>query len=479
MSGESSTPSSRNTSRSTSPVDDASWTIRLASPKRVLSWWWSMSIVYGASWRTSGSGPRRLSFAQSTATSTRSDASAGTSRLSSSSGMKPYSCGSGAGPARYMNAFLPSARSARVIASSDPSASPSGFSWVVTRKRSWARSTSTTRSRSARFVVVVSDELIDQPRHADAVFDRGIVVKGQLRSPLQSELLRQPRLEHAVGRREPLERARALAVRAENADEDVRLAEVGRRTDARDRHEPDPRILQLSHRLRQHGPDRFVHATHAFGHFVTNLARASSSRLLSAHAADCRNRPASPARRRRGVGRAGLAFRGARAPAATRVLQRGRLRAPGACVPVERVRRAILPRDRRPRRRRAEYPAPAPRGDVRPGAGDMDGEDDRPAGADGRVHGRPGRDDLPALPPHLRCVPGVRAVRRDAPCEAAHARPRAHRARRLSRDLARCARRTRVRLHGDSPGGGSNRRARLPDLRRVESAHTRGGRRLG
>ena len=53
MSGVSSTPSSRNTSRNTSPVDDASATIRLMSPKRVLSWWWSMSIVYGALWRIS------------------------------------------------------------------------------------------------------------------------------------------------------------------------------------------------------------------------------------------------------------------------------------------------------------------------------------------------------------------------------------------------------------------------------------------
>src|SRR5215213_9062150 len=226
-----------------------------------------MSIVYGASCRISGSGPRRLSLAQSTATRTRSPASPGSSRLSSPSGMKPYSCGSGAGPARYMNASLPSARSASVIASSEPSASPSGFSWVVTRNRSCVRSASTTRSRSALFVAVVAcDELIDQPRHPDALLDRRIVVKGQLRGPLHSQLPCEPRLQHAVRGGKPVERPVALPLRAEDAHVDRRLTEVRRRVDAGHRHETDPRVLQLADRLREDGSERLVHAAHPFRH---------------------------------------------------------------------------------------------------------------------------------------------------------------------------------------------------------------------
>ena len=57
---------------------------------------------------------------------------------SPSSGMNRYSSGSGTSPARYIEASLPTARSVSVVARSDPSASPSGFSCVVTTKRSWA-----------------------------------------------------------------------------------------------------------------------------------------------------------------------------------------------------------------------------------------------------------------------------------------------------------------------------------------------------
>ncbi len=47
--------------------------------------------------------------------------------------MKPYSAGSGTAPARYMTASFPSWSNASFAASSEPSASPSGFSCVVRR----------------------------------------------------------------------------------------------------------------------------------------------------------------------------------------------------------------------------------------------------------------------------------------------------------------------------------------------------------
>src|SRR5712691_2793613 len=182
-----------------------------------------MSIVNVAACRISGSGPRRLSCAQSTASSTRSPTSVGRSRCKSSSGMNAYSPGSGAWPARYMYASLPSRRRASVIASSEPSASPSGFSCVVTRKRSCERSASATAVRSVGGIVVAWGELIDQLRHTDAVLDCRIVLERQLRRSLQPQLLRDVSLQHAVRGLEPGERLVAFPLRAEDADEHRRV----------------------------------------------------------------------------------------------------------------------------------------------------------------------------------------------------------------------------------------------------------------
>src|SRR6188472_1149930 len=112
-----------------------------------------------------------------------------------------------------MTLSLPSWSSASLVASSDPSASPSGFSWVTSRKRSFERSASATACRS--LVVCVSGELIDQLGHTDPALDRRIVFEGQLGSPLHSQLARYPRLQDAVRRRKPGERLRALGLRPE------------------------------------------------------------------------------------------------------------------------------------------------------------------------------------------------------------------------------------------------------------------------
>src|SRR5512132_803879 len=103
-----------------------------------------------------------------------------------------------------MTLSLPSWSSASFVASSEPRASPSGFSWVTSRKRSCDRSASATACRS--LVFWLWGELIDQLGHADPALDRGIVFEGQLRSPLQSQLLRETRLQDTVGRRQPGQR---------------------------------------------------------------------------------------------------------------------------------------------------------------------------------------------------------------------------------------------------------------------------------
>src|SRR5206468_4595510 len=115
-------------------------------------------------------------------------------------------------------------------------------------------------------VGVVWGELIDQLCHAHAALDRGIVLEGELRGPLQPELTRQPGLEHAVGRLQPGEARLALARGAEDADEDPSLAEIGRGLDAGHRDEPDPWVLEVGQGLGEHLTHRLVHSAHASRH---------------------------------------------------------------------------------------------------------------------------------------------------------------------------------------------------------------------
>src|SRR5215212_6674238 len=270
ISAVSSTPSSRSTSRTISAVEDASATTRLTLPKRELSWWWSTSTTSAA--RASGSSlsPIRRALAQSTASSTRSSVSSGSDRRSSARPRKRYSAGSGASPARYITTSFPSERSASDIASSDPSASPSGFSCVTTVKRPWSRIARTTPSRSFCVVVAVwlisgrkrARELINQRRHADALLDRRIVCKPQLRRPLQAQLPRDARLDDPVRRLEAGKRRPPLLLVPEHGDVDDALAEVAGDLDRRHRHEADPRVLQLRDGLGDDGPDGLVHPTH-------------------------------------------------------------------------------------------------------------------------------------------------------------------------------------------------------------------------
>src|SRR5215208_1250524 len=270
ISAVSSTPSSRSTSRTISAVEDASATTRLTSPKRELSWWWSTSTTSAA--RASGSSlsPIRRALAQSTASSTRSSVSSGSDRRSSASSRNRYSAGSGASPARYITTSFPSDRSPSDAASSDPSASPSGFSCVTTVKRSWSRIAPTTASRSLCVVVAVwlisgrkrARELVDQRRHPDALLDRRIVFERQLRRPFQAQLPGDPRLDDAVRGFEAGERRPALVLVSEHGDEHDALSQVARDPHRRHGHEPDPWILQSRDRLRDDGPDGLVHPTH-------------------------------------------------------------------------------------------------------------------------------------------------------------------------------------------------------------------------
>src|SRR6266511_2920646 len=235
-----------------------------------------MSTESGTRPSTSGSAIR-LSLAQSTASKTRSETSSGQRRFSSASGMNAYSPGSGASPTRTMTASFPSWSRASFIASSDPSASPSGFSCVVMRNCSWPRIVSATAVSS---LAVVWGEFIDQLGDADPALYRRIVLEGQLWGSFESQLARDPRLQHRVRRLQAGERLRALALRAEDGHEDARVPQVRRRLDSGHGDEADARVLELPDSFGQHLPDRLVDAAHSLGHarYSSAWTRSSSSR---------------------------------------------------------------------------------------------------------------------------------------------------------------------------------------------------------
>ena len=97
---------------------------------------------------------------------------------------------------------------ARPVASSEPRASPSGASCEVTTKRSLSRRAAATACMSAGFDIGVRrSELVDQLREPDAPLDRGIVFEREDRRPPRAELARDLRLQDAVRRLQPVERA--------------------------------------------------------------------------------------------------------------------------------------------------------------------------------------------------------------------------------------------------------------------------------
>src|SRR5438270_8802426 len=164
----------------------------------------------------------------------------------------------------------------------DPSASPSGFSCVTRRKRSWPRIASGTWARSVVGVVLIvrvgwfgwgwfgwgwfGGEVVDQLRQPHTSLDRRIVFEGELRGPLELQLVRDRGLEDAVRRREAAKRRVPLALAAEDADVDDGVAEVGGGGHAGHGDEADARVLELGNGLRQHLSDRLVHSAHAVTH---------------------------------------------------------------------------------------------------------------------------------------------------------------------------------------------------------------------
>src|SRR5579875_3609331 len=259
------TPSPCIRSQTISAVHDARGTTRLTVPKRVLSWWWSMLMI-GPGARLSASAGLRSRLPQSRKTIVRSWRSSGGEETWSCSARNEYSPGSGRSlESMYIRLSLPSRRRIRCIATSDPSASPSGFSWVQTISRSAARSASSTASRSAEGSGILV-ALVEQPGDPHRAHDRLVVFKAQRGRVLELELGGQPRLQKAVRRAQALEAGLHLTLAAEHAHVDAGVAEVGAGLDAGDGHESHARILQLpADRIAEDGAQRLVDASHPPG----------------------------------------------------------------------------------------------------------------------------------------------------------------------------------------------------------------------
>src|SRR2546430_2506952 len=153
----------------------------------------------------------------------------------------------------------------------------------MSRKRSCERIASATAVTS----LVVWGELINQLRHADPALDGRVLFERELRCPLQPQLAGQPALQDAVRRLQAGQALSLLLLGAEDADEDPRVPQIRRRLDSRHGDEPDPRVFELTDRLRQHLADGFVDASHPVAHHWYSTRVALHALALAAVAAWC------------------------------------------------------------------------------------------------------------------------------------------------------------------------------------------------
>src|SRR5689334_17671169 len=112
---------------------------------------------------------------------------------------------------------LPSWPSKWCMPRSEPSASPSGPSWAVSRKRSRERSSATTCSMADAATASVM-LVLEQPRDPHALFDGVVVAEREGRGALHPRLGRDLRLQDAMRRAQASECRLALLLGAEHAD---------------------------------------------------------------------------------------------------------------------------------------------------------------------------------------------------------------------------------------------------------------------
>src|SRR5579862_1110352 len=268
--GVAATPSPCIRSQTISAVHDASGSTRLTVPKRVLSWWWSMLRMCMPGRRNASAGLRSR-LPQSRNTAVRSSRSWGGELRTSSSPRKRYSWGSGNSRAS-MNAGLSLPRAVRIsrIATSEPSASPSGFSWVTTISLLAERSSSSACSRLERFpfsgtwTAVHVGPTIEQFGEPSRALHRLVVLEFERGGVLELQLARQSSLEEAMGRTQALEAGGSTRLVSEHAHIHARVAEISAGLHGSHSHESDSGILQVrGDRVAEHLAHRLIDATHS------------------------------------------------------------------------------------------------------------------------------------------------------------------------------------------------------------------------
>src|SRR5659263_643468 len=192
-----------------SPVAAASGSTRASSPRSPFVRWWSMLTRRGHfrnSWATR---PVRSGEPQSTTTATSYFDPSSAKTTVPAPGRKRRLPGTGS--AFSTVAVFPIFRRARASASSDPIASPSGFSWQAMRKRSFSRRTRQIAERSPliRTLLPLRDIAEDRVDPGAAV-ERVVVVELQFGGVPQAEEMAELPPQETGGPTERLGHGRAL-----------------------------------------------------------------------------------------------------------------------------------------------------------------------------------------------------------------------------------------------------------------------------
>src|SRR5512140_1916749 len=192
-----------------SPVAAASGSTSASSPRSPFVRWWSMLTSRGHfrnSWPTR---PVRSGEPQSTTTATSYFEPSSAKTIVPAPGRKRRLPGTGS--AFSTVATFPIFRRARASASSDPIASPSGFSWQAMRKRSFSRRTRQIAERSPLIRILLSLGNIAEDRvDPGAAVERVVVVELQFGGVPQTEEMAELPPQETGGPTERLRHGRTL-----------------------------------------------------------------------------------------------------------------------------------------------------------------------------------------------------------------------------------------------------------------------------
>ena len=152
----------------------------------------------------------------------------------------------------------------------------------------------------ARLAFVVGRKLafvaFEQGLDAHAAVDRLVVEELELRRALDAHVGGHALLQAAVRGAQAGERVLALARPAQHADEDLGVAQVGRRLDAGHRDEPDARVLEGGDLLREHLAQGLVDLQEPVSHSASTGSTDFTSTRETSKSRPCRYRSISSIR---------------------------------------------------------------------------------------------------------------------------------------------------------------------------------------